>query len=139
MADVVDVLVPVYAKTWRVELDRDAFLAAAYIHDAAKVIEFVRTDGELTALPGFNHALEAGRIIRDLGGPEDLAHMVECHSFAGPLVMPRTRAAQLFLFLDPLCLAVFPEQGKGAVERHLEANGWRDPNVKERYRSPVAR
>jgi hypothetical protein len=139
MARVAETLVPAYAEIWRVELSLDDFLTAAYVHDAAKVIEFVRKDGELSATPGFNHAIEAGHIVRDLGGPEEIAHMVECHSFAGPLVVPRTRAAQLFLFLDPLCLPVFPEQGKGAVERHLDANGWRDPRTKERYRSPAPR
>jgi hypothetical protein len=137
MARIVDALVPAYAEVWRIDLDRDAFLAAVYVHDAAKVIEFVEKDGALTATAGFNHALEAGRITRDLAGPEDIAHMVECHSFAGPLVIPRTRAAQLFLFLDPMCLPVFPEQGKSAVERHLDANGWQDPQTKERYRSPL--
>ncbi|HKW78466.1 MAG TPA: HD domain-containing protein [Candidatus Limnocylindria bacterium] len=139
MARVAATAVPTYAELWRIELSLDDFLTAVYVHDAAKVIEFVRKDGELTAIPGFNHALEAGRIVRDLGGAEEIAHMVECHSFAGPLVVPRTRAAQLFLFIDPLCLPVFPEQGKGAVERHLDANGWRDPMTKDRYRSPLPR
>ena len=139
MARCVDTLVPVYADLWTIELSRDEFLAAVYVHDAAKVIEFRKKDGEVTAIPGFNHALEAGRIVRDLGGPEEIAHMVECHSFAGPLTVPRTRAAQLFLFLDPLCLPVFPEQGKGAVERHLDANAWTDPRTKEKYRSPLRR
>ena len=137
MARVSEVLVPLYEELWQQELDLDTYLAACYIHDAAKVIEFVERDGAITALPGFNHALEAGRIVRWLGGPEDLAHMVECHSFAGPLTLPRTRDAQLFLFLDPLCLNVFPEQGPGAVERHLKANGWEAPKTKESYRSPL--
>jgi len=137
MARVAETVVPVYAELWSIELSLDDFLAAVYVHDAAKVIEFVKKDGELAAIPGFNHALEAGRIVRDLGGPEAIAHMVECHSFAGALTMPRTRAAQLFLFLDPLCLPVFPEQGKGAVERHLDSNGWQDPKTKEKYRSPL--
>ena len=139
MARLAEALVPTYASVWGIPLSVDDFLTAAYVHDGAKVIEFVRKDGELSAIPGFNHALEAGRIVRDLGGPEEIAHMVDCHSFAGPLTVPRTRAAQLFLFLDPLCLPVFPEQGKGAVERHLDANGWRDPQTKEKYRSPMAR
>jgi hypothetical protein len=59
--------------------------------------------------------------------------MVEAHSFAGPLVVPRTREAQLFHFLDPICLNVFPDQGPGAVDRHLAANGWTDPRTLERY------
>ncbi|OLC56917.1 MAG: hypothetical protein AUH85_04610 [Chloroflexi bacterium 13_1_40CM_4_68_4] len=137
MARVSEAIVPLYAELWGVELSADDFLTAVYVHDAAKVIEFVKKDGELTAIPGFNHALEAGRIVRDLGGPEEIAHMVESHSFAGALAVPRTRAAQLFLFLDPLCLPIFPEQGKGAVERHLDANGWQDPKTKEKYRSPL--
>ncbi|MEK7863358.1 MAG: hypothetical protein AAB295_08860, partial [Chloroflexota bacterium] len=57
-------------------------------------------------------------------------------SFTGPLVVPRTRDAQLFLLLDPMCLNVFPEQGAGVFERHLKANGWDDPRALERYRSP---
>jgi hypothetical protein len=50
--------------------------------------------------------------------------MVEVHIYIGKRRLPRTREAQLFQFLDPICLPVFPEAGKGAVERHLEANGW---------------
>src|SRR5436190_1441420 len=91
-----------------------------------------------SAIPRYNHAIEAGRIVRELGGPEPLAHMIEAHSFAGALVVPRTRDAQLFLMLDPMCLNVFPEQGPGVVERHLKANGWDDPKTLERYRSPGA-
>jgi hypothetical protein len=64
--------------------------------------------------------------------------MVEAHSFSGPLVVPRTRDAQLFLLLDPMCLNVFPEQGAGVVERHLKANGREDPKTLERYRTPGA-
>ena len=86
-------------------------------------------DGELAALPGYNHAIAGGRIARQLGAPESLAHMVEAHPVAGPLVAPRTREAQLFLFLDVLCLPVFPEQGESAVERHLTANGWTAPQL----------
>ena len=133
MVRVSEALVPIYRELWRHDLDVDAFRTAAYVHDAAKVIEFTEDGGQLTATPGYNHAVEAGRIVRELGGPETLAHMVEAHSFAGPLVVPRTRDAQLFLLLDPLCLNVFPEQGLGAVERHLKANEWQDPRVLERY------
>src|SRR5438046_8078618 len=42
-------------------------------------------DGVVAAIPGYNHAIEAARIVRELGGPEPLAHMVEAHSFAGAL------------------------------------------------------
>jgi hypothetical protein len=137
MVRVSEALVPVYRELWKHELDLDAFRAASYVHDAAKVIEFTEKDGALVATPGFNHAIEAGRLVRDLGGPEPVAHMVEAHSFAGPLVVPRTREAQLFFFLDPICLNAFPEQGPSAIERHLKANGWEDPRVLERYRSPL--
>ena len=136
MVRISEALVPVYRELWQQDLDLDAFRAASYVHDAAKVIEFSEKDGALTAIPGYNHAIEAGRIVRELGGPETLAHMVEAHSFAGSLVVPRTRDAQLFLMLDPMCLNVFPEQGTGVVERHLKANGWDDPHTLERYRSP---
>jgi hypothetical protein len=122
-------LVPTYAEAWGIRLDLDTFRAAAYIHDAAKVIEFVERDGALVPTPGFNHAIECGKIVRELDGPETIAHMVEAHSFAGPLVVPRTREAQLFLFLDVICLPVFPEQGPSAVERHLKANGWDAPDL----------
>jgi len=137
MVRISEALVPVYRELWDQDLDLDVFRAAAYVHDAAKVIEFGETDGVVTAIPGYNHALEAGRIVRELGGPEPLAHMVEAHSFAGALVVPRTRDAQLFLFLDPMCLNVFPEDGIGVVERHLKANGWQDPRMFERYRTPM--
>jgi hypothetical protein len=137
MAGLAETLVPLYRELWAQELDLDAYLAACYVHDGAKVIEFVKRDGKVTAIAGFNHALEAGRIVRELGGPEAVAHMVECHSFAGPLTMPRTRDAQLFLLLDPICLNVFPEQGESAIQRHLKANGWETPKTKETYRSPL--
>ena len=137
MVRISEALVSTYSELWRQELDLDTFRAASYIHDAAKVIEFHEKDGAITATPGYNHAIEAGRIVRELGGPEPLAHMVEAHSFAGTLVIPRTRDAQLFLFLDPMCLNVFPEDGTGVVERHLKANGWQDPRTLERYRSPI--
>jgi hypothetical protein len=138
MVRISEALVPIYRELWKQDLDLDTFRAASYVHDAAKVIEFVERDGVLAAIPGYNHAIEAGRIVRELGGPEPLAHMVEAHSFAGALVVPRTRDAQLFLMLDPMCLNVFPEQGIGVVERHLKANGWDDPKTLERYRSPGA-
>jgi hypothetical protein len=133
MVRLVETLVPIYRELWHHDLSLDEFRTASYVHDAAKVIEFVERDGAIIATPGYNHAIEAGRIVRELGGPEGLAHMVEAHSFAGPLVVPRTRDAQLFLFLDPICLNVFPEQGPSAVERHLAANGWSDPRTLERY------
>jgi len=138
MVRVSEALLPIYRELWQQDLDLDAFRAASYVHDAAKVIEFIERDGKLEAIPGYNHAVEAGKIVRELGGPEPVAHMVEAHSFAGPLVLPRTRDAQLFLLLDPICLNVFPEQGLSAVERHLKANNWDDPQVLERYRSPTA-
>lgn len=136
MVRLFELLVPMYAELWEQEMDLDAFRAAAYVHDAAKVIEFGERDGELEAIPGYNHAIEAGRIVRELGGPERVAHMVEAHSFAGPLVVPRTKEAQLFLFGDPMCLNVFPEQGVSAIARHLNANGWDAPRTLETYRSP---
>jgi hypothetical protein len=136
MVRISEALVPIYRELWKQDLDLDTFRAASYVHDAAKIIEFSEKDGVITATPGYNHAVEAGRIVRELGGPEPLAHMVEAHSFAGALVAPRTRDAQLFLLLDPMCLNVFPEQGTGVVERHLKANGWEDPRTLERYRSP---
>ena len=136
MVRISEALVPIYRELWQQDLDLDLCRAASYVHDAAKVIEFSEKDGAITALPGFNHAVEAGRIVRELGGPEPLAHMVEAHSFAGALVVPRARDAQLFLLLDPMCLNVFPEQGAGVIERHLKANGWEDPRTLERYRAP---
>lgn len=127
MARLTDALVPAYAAEWGIALDLDAFRTAAYIHDAAKVIEFVERDGGLVATGGFNHALEGARIARELGAPEAIAHMVEAHTFVGPLVQPRTREAQLFLFLDVLCVPVFPERGEGVWPRHLGANRWGSP------------
>jgi hypothetical protein len=132
-----DTLVPTFRELWQQDLDLDTFRAAAYVHDAAKVIEFTERDGGVEAIPGYNHAIEAGRIVREVGGPEAIAHMCEAHSFSGPLVMPRTRDAQLFLLLDPMCLNVFPGQGGPAVfERHLKANAYEDPKTLEKYRSP---
>ncbi len=133
-----EALVPIYRELWKQDLDLDTFRTAVYVHDVAKVIEFSEKDGAITGIPGYNHAIEAGRIVRELGGPEPLAHMVEAHSFSGPLVVPRTRDAQLFLLLDPICLNVFPEQGAGVVEQHLKANGREDPKTLERYRTPGA-
>lgn len=137
MVRISEALVPIYRELWQQDLDLDRFRTASYVHDAAKVIEFTEKDGAIAAIPGYNHAIEAGRIVRELGGPEPLAHMVEAHSFAGALVVPRTREAQLFLLLDPMCLNVFPEQGPGVIERHLKANSWEDPRTLERYRSPT--
>ncbi len=136
MVRLFETLIPMYAELWQQDMDLDAFRAAAYVHDAAKVVEFTERNGALEGIPGYNHAIEAGRIVRELGGPEHVAHMVEAHSFAGPLVVPRTKEAQLFLLGDPMCLNVFPEQGPSAIERHLKANGWEDPKTLERYRSP---
>ena len=135
MARLAEALVPLYRELWKQDLDLDTFLAAAYVHDAAKVIEFTETTTGLEAIPGFNHAIEAGRIVRELGGPEGIAHMAEAHSFSGPLVMPRTRDAQLFLLMDPMCLNVFPEHGPGVFARHLKANGWEEPPTLGQYRS----
>ena len=137
MIRLAETLAPLYRELWQQELDLDTFRTAVYVHDAAKVIEFTQTDAGLQAIAGYNHAIEAGRIVRELGGPEGLAHMVEAHSFSGPLVMPRTRDAQLFLLMDPMCLNVFPEQGGPAVfERPLKANGWDAPPTLERYKPP---
>lgn len=131
MAGLAPSLAQTYARQWDTQLDLDRFLTAAYIHDSAKVIEFVEGDGQLVATPGFNHALEGGRIAAELGAPPEIVHMIEAHSFAGPLVVPRTREAQLFLFLDVICLPAFPEHGEGAsaVERHLRANNWTAPDL----------
>ena len=131
-----EAIVPLYADLWNERIDLDLFRAACYAHDAAKVIEFTEMADGLSAVPGYNHAIEAGRIVREVGGSEELAHMCEAHSFSGPLVMPRTREAQLFLLLDPMCLDVFPEKGPGVFERHLKANGWEAPATLERYKPP---
>lgn len=128
-----EAIVPLYAELWNEKIDLDLFRTACYAHDAAKVIEFTETAEGLSAIAGYNHAIEAGRIVRQVAGPEELAHMCEAHSFSGPLVMPRTREAQLFLLLDPMCLDVFPEKGPGVFERHLKANGWEAPATLERY------
>jgi uncharacterized protein YjlB len=124
MAALAETLVPAYAREWRIEMDVDHFLAAAYVHDSAKVIEFVERDGKLEGTPGFDHAVEGGKISLAVGFPRGIAHMVAAHIYIGTLKLPRTREAQLFQFLDPMCLPVFPEDGKSAVERHLDANGW---------------
>ena len=137
MVRISETLVPMFRELWKQDLDLDTFRSAAYVHDAAKVIEFTEKDGKLEAVAGFNHAIEAGRIVRELRGPETIAHMCEAHSFTGPLVVPKSREAQLFLLLDPICLNVFPEQGLGVVERHLKANGREDPGNLEKYRSPL--
>lgn len=136
MARLAEALAPLYRELWAQDLDLDTFRAAAYVHDAAKVIEFTESPTGLQAIAGYNHAIEAGRIVRELGGPEGLAHMAEAHSFSGPLVLPRTRDAQLFLLMDPMCLNAFPEQGPGVFERHLKANGWEAPRTLEGYRPP---
>jgi hypothetical protein len=136
MVRLCETLAPMYRELWQQDLDLDTYRAAAYVHDAAKVIEFTETGAGLEAIAGYNHAIEAGRIVRELGGPEGLAHMVEAHSLSGPLVVPRTRDAQLFLLMDPMCLNVFPEQGPGVIERHLKANGREAPTTLESYRSP---
>lgn len=117
-------LVPTYAKEWRVQLDLDHFLACAVIHDSAKVIEFVLREGSLVGTPGFDHAIEGARIAQRVGMPSEVVHMVAVHGYLGPRRLPRTAAAQIFQFMDPICLPVFPEDGKGAVERHLDLNGW---------------
>ncbi len=134
MARLAETLAPLYHDLLAQDLDLDTFRAAAYVHDAAKVIEFTDSPAGLQAIAGYNHAIEAGHIVRELGGPEAVAHMAEAHSFSGPLVMPRTRDAQLFLLMDPMCLNVFPEHGAGVFERHLKANGWDPPPTLERYR-----
>lgn len=137
MVRICETLVPLEHELWRQDLDLDLFRTAAYVHDAAKVIEFTERGGTIEAIAGYNHAIEAGRIVRELGGTEQLAHMCEAHSFTGPLVVPRTREAQLFLLLDPICLNVFPEQGAGVVQRHLKANGRDEPATLETYRPPA--
>jgi len=125
MATLSETLVPVYARDWGVEMILDHFLVAAYVHDSAKVIEFVVKDGKVEGIAGFDHAVEGARIAREVGFPEPIAHMIEVHTFLGKQRLPRTKEAQLLQFLDPMCLPVFPETGKGAVERHLEVNGWK--------------
>ena len=117
-------LVPTYEAEWKVRLDLDHFLVCAVVHDSAKVIEFVARDGALVATPGFDHAVEAARIAAKVGLPREVVHMIAVHTYLGPKRLPRTAAAQLFQFLDPIALPVFPDAGKGAVERHLDLNGW---------------
>ncbi|MBI2324059.1 MAG: HD domain-containing protein [Chloroflexi bacterium] len=124
-------LVPTYAKEWNIQLSLDHFLACALVHDSAKVIEFVEQDGALVATPGFDHAYEGAKIALQVGFPREVAHMISVHTYLGAKRLPRTAAAQLFQFLDPICLPVFPELGKSAVERHLEANKWVAPPAPE--------
>lgn len=118
------VIVPTMEKEWGVTLDLDHFLACAVVHDSAKVIEFIEQDGTLVATPGFDHAYEAAKIALAVGFPREVAHMIAVHTYLGKRRLPRTAAAQIFQFLDPICLPVFPEGGKGVVERHLDHNGW---------------
>jgi len=125
------VLVPTYAKEWKIDLDLDHFLVCAAVHDSAKVIEFFEEGGDLVATPGFDHAYEGAKIALQVGLPREIAHMIAVHTYLGAKRLPKTAAAQLFQFLDPICLPVFPEQGKSAVERHLEANKWAAPPAPE--------
>lgn len=118
-------LIPLYAREWRITLDLDHFVACAIVHDSAKVIEFENKDGVLVATPGFDHALAGAKIAREVGFPREVVHMIAVHTYLGPKRLPNTTAAQLFQFLDPICVPVFPEKGKSAVERHLDANGWK--------------
>lgn len=127
MASIAQTLVPVYKREWGIEFDLDHWLAAVHIHDAAKVVEFVEKDGAIVPTPGFNHALAAAKIALELGFPRPVAHMVACHTFIGPLILPRTPEAALFQFIDPLCLPFFPEHEGGGIVRHLKANGWEAP------------
>ena len=69
MVRISEALVPIYRELWQQDLDLDTYRAASYIHDAAKVIEFSEKDGGVVGIPGYNHAIEAGRIVRELGGP----------------------------------------------------------------------
>ena len=118
-------LIPLYAREWKIVLDLDHFIACAIVHDSAKVIEFVNKDGTLVPTPGFDHAVEGAKIAREVGFPREIVHMIAVHTYLGPKRLPNTTAAQLFQFLDPICVPVFPEKGKSAVERHLDANGWK--------------
>lgn len=127
MAALAEALVPAYSREWGIRMELDHFLAAAYVHDSAKVIEFVERDGRLEGTPGFDHAIEGARIAAEVGFPSAVVDMIETHSYLGPLRLPRTREAQLLQLLDPMCLPVFPESGKSAVQRHLEANGFPVP------------
>lgn len=118
-------LIPLYAREWGIDLDIDHFIACAIVHDSAKVIEFTSKDGALVATPGFDHAVEGAKIARDVGFPHEVVHMIAVHTYLGPKRLPNTTAAQLFQFLDPICVPVVPEKGKSVVERHLDANGWK--------------
>src|SRR3954464_14526284 len=68
-----EAIVPLFAELWNERIDLDLFRAACYVHDAAKVIEFTETKDGLAAIPGYNHAIEAGRIVRELGGAQRAA------------------------------------------------------------------
>lgn len=125
------VVVPTYAKEWGTRLDLDHFLVAAVVHDSAKVIEFVPRGGVLAGTPGYDHAIEGARIAKEIGLPPEIVHMVAVHGYIGPRRLPRTAAAQLFQFMDPICLPVFPDGGRGVVERHLESNGWTATDLPE--------
>ncbi len=93
MARLAETLASLYRELWAQDLDLDTFRAAAYVHDAAKVIEFTDGPAGLQAIAGYNHAIEAGRIVRELGGPAAIAHMAEAHSFSGSHVPERVPGA----------------------------------------------
>ncbi len=120
-------LLDAYRTEFGIEMATDELLTAVYVHDVAKLLEFSFVGGRLTAAGGFNHALEGARLAARCDAPASVIEMVRSHSFAGPLVMPRTREAQLFLLLDGICLRAFPEDGDDAIRRHLRSNGWRVP------------
>jgi hypothetical protein len=128
MADVGSAVVRAYEEHLDVAMLLDDVLTAVYVHDVAKLYEFSFRADRLVGTPGFNHALEGARLVEHCGAPPSVVEMVRSHSFAGPLIMPATREAQLFMFLDAICLRAFPEDGDDAVRRHLRSNGWEVPN-----------
>ncbi len=94
MARLAETLSPLYRELWAQDLDLDTFRAAAYVHDAAKVIEFTDGPTGLQAIAGYNHAIEAGRIVRELEGAGVFERHLKANGWEPPQTLERYRPAR---------------------------------------------
>ncbi len=87
------------AETQRIYCNMDRLIAASLLHDASKCVEFERradgTYGRTELGKNYPHSYIVTEIARQVGVPDDVAHLVVEHSPTAPLVTRYVEGAVL--------------------------------------------
>lgn len=106
-------------RSYHVNIDFDALLAGAALHDVDKLVLYERRGGKVECKPPHSpseHGAHGARVAEELGLPKEVVHIIASHSPA-PIIVPQTIEALLLSYCDALCAQCFRWiAGKGLLK-----------------------